>query len=583
MNNYQLSEKFNEMAVMCEYAGENIFKARAFSKAAEAIASLDYELYEAEGDFEIAGAGKGVKEIISDFLNSGASESYEKLRRTVPADLFLMLNISGIGVKKLKTLCETLQINKIEDLLAKAESGKVRQVKGFSAAGEANIIDEIKRIQSEKNSKLYFIAERLFYDTARSLKHIEAVLDVVPAGELARKLPVIKKISCAVIYSPAFDSESVCAMIAEKLGLVGCQTIHEGGLSVLTARSASSGSLLDFFLVRSGDTEDKIKKILALSDDYIESVSPNLLPCATGSGSADQTARALERINAIAVSAEEPDWLNIAPEHSEVLWKKIPPRDLKNIKPSTTDKIKGIFHVHSSYSDGVDPLETVVFKAREMGLAYIGITDHSKSSPYAGGLDEERLMRQSEEIDRLNDRYRPFKIFKGIECDILKDGSLDFSDDILKTLDFVIISIHSNFKMSESEMSARLVRAISNPYVTMLGHMTGRLLTKRKGYALNEELIFQAARKNDVIIELNSNPYRMDVDYKHFLRLHEMGILISINPDSHSIADAMQCVNYGVNAVNLGGMPESHIFNAKTIEEIEMFFNFKKETAGGKL
>ncbi len=579
MNNYQLSEKFNEMAVMCEYAGENIFKARAFYRAAELIAALDYELYEAEGDFEIAGTGKGVKEIILDFLNAGSSQSYEKLRRTVPADLFLMLNISGIGVKKLKTLCETLHIDKIDDLLSRAESGEIRQVKGFSAAGEANIIDEIHRIQSEKNSKLYFIAERLFYDAARLIKRIEAVVDVIPAGDLARKLPVVKKLSCAVIYSSALEPESISAMIIENLGLSGCRTIRGEALSLLTAKTASSGFLLDLFLVKSGGEEEKLKKLLAMSEDYIESLSAKFSPPADSSGSEDQTARSLERITAIARGAEEPDFLDVAPEHSEILWKKFPARDLKNIKPFTTDKIKGIFHVHSSYSDGVDSLETIVFKAREMGLSYIGITDHSKSSPYAGGLNEERLAQQAAEIDRLNDKYRPFRIFKGTECDILKDGALDFPDDVLKMLDFVIVSVHSNFKMSEGEMSARIIKAISNPYVTMLGHMTGRLLTKRKGYALNEEAVFQAAKKNSVIIELNSNPYRMDVDYRHFLRLHEMGILISINPDSHSIADAMPCVNYGVNAVNLGGMPESHIFNSKTIEEIEMFFNFKKETA----
>ncbi len=583
MNNYQLSEKFNEMSVMCEYAGENIFKARAFQKAAEIISLLDTELYALEDDFQIEGVGRGAKEIISEFLNSGRSKSYDELKARVPEDIFLMLNISGIGIKKLKTLCETLQIQKISELLEKALNGEIRAVKGFSAASEAGIIGEISRINSEKNSKLFFVAEKLFCDIKHHLQRVDSIKEIDPAGEFARKLPVVKKLSCSLIYDGKTDAETfnIAEEIKKNLNLNGGELIKEtGDLSILKLRNFSGDFPLEFFLIKNGDKSEKIKKILTLSIDYIKAgVKDSDLKINT-----DETSESefiLKSMPALAENFDRLGFFKAAPPHSELVWKTLPAAAFKTLQLFTTDKIKGAFHLHSDYSDGTDSLETIVCRAKELGLSYVGITDHSKSSSYAGGLSAERLIAQIKEIDSLNLKYAPFKIFKGIECDILKDGTLDFSDDILKELDFVIISIHSHFKMPAAEMNERIKRAISNPLVTMLGHMTGRLLTKRTGYPLDEEIIFAAAKKNSVIIELNSNPYRMDVDYKHFARLSELGIMISINPDSHSINDAMPCINYGVNAVNLGAMPEEGIFNTKSAQEVESYFNFKKEIAGG--
>lgn len=581
MNNYQLSEKFSEMAVMCEYTGGSVFRARAFSRAAEVLASLETELYGQEEEFEIEGIGRGVKEIILEFLTAGGSKAYDELKQSVPEDIFLMLAISGIGVKKLKVLCEALGVQKLGELRAKAENGEVRRVKGFSAAGEANIIQEIARIESERHSKLFFAAERLFGEISREIKRLEGVVDISGAGEFARKLPVVNKLSCTVVYRPGISGEEISARVIDALNVGGCDLFVCGDISLLTVPGFSSDFPAEFFLVRQGAASENIKKLLAFSFEYLEHGFKKAGPPG-GITAKNETEYKLRVILFLAENFEYMDFVKAAPEHSELVWKNMQPESFRNLKLFTTDRIKGLFHVHSNYSDGGDSLETIVFKTREMGLSYIGITDHSKSSAYAGGLSAERLFQQCAEIDALNAKYAPFKIFKGIECDILKDGALDFPDDVLKTLDFVIISVHSHFRMAPAEMSERIRRAVSNPLVTMLGHMTGRLLTKRKGYGVYEEVIFEAARKNNVIIELNSNPYRMDIDYRHFARLNELGIMISINPDSHSIADAMPCVKFGVNAVNLGAMPEKGIFNSKSAAEIEAFFDFKKETAAGK-
>ena len=581
MNNYQLSEKFSEMAVMCEYTGGSVFRSRAFSKAAEILASLEIELYEQEGGFEIEGIGRGVKDIIIEFLTGGRSKSYDELKQSVPDDIFAMLGISGIGVKKLRTLCEALGVRRLDELQLRAENGEVRLVKGFSAAGEANIIQEIARIKSERHSKLFFSAERLFFEASRDIRRLEGVVDISAAGEFARKLPVVNRLSCTVVYLSELSCEEISGRIIDAFNIAQCEISVCGDIAVLSVPGFSSDFPAEFFLVRQCAASDNIKKLLALSFEYLESGAKKT-DLLRGITAKNETEYKLRVILSLAENFERLDFVNAAPEHSEMIWKNMQPESFRNLKLFTTDKIKGIFHVHSNYSDGGDSLETIVFKAKEMGLAYIGITDHSKSSSYAGGLSAERLFQQCAEIDALNAKYAPFRIFKGIECDILKDGSLDFPDDVLKTLDFVIVSVHSHFRMAPPEMSERIRRAVSNPFVTMLGHMTGRLLTKRKGYGVYEEVIFEAARKNSVIIELNSNPYRMDIDYRHFARLSELGIMISINPDSHSIADAMPCVKFGVNAVNLGAMPESGIFNAKSAAEIEAFLNFKKETAAGK-
>lgn len=581
MNNYQLSEKLSEMAVMCEYCGENVFRARAFARASEILASFEPELYELDGAFSIDGIGRGVREVIDEFLAGGRSSAYDELKRKVPEDIFAMLSIAGIGVKKLRTLCDALGIGKLDELLEKARNGEVRLVKGFSAAGEAGIISEIARIKSDRHSKLFFAAERLFIETERELRRLDGIAAVAPAGELARKLPVVGRLSCTVLYVPGRSCGEAAELIAGALNIASRDLKIFGGIGHLRVADFSSGFPAEFFLVEDGRKAAAVKNLLAFSREYLEDAAGRS-GVLKGVTEEDAAGRMLLAVSNMAETPAGLDVMEMAPEHSELAWKNFRPDALRGMKLFTTDRIKGVFHVHSNYSDGADPLETIAIKAKEMGLAYAGITDHSKSSAYAGGLSAERLAVQCAQIDELNEKYYPFKIFKGVECDILKDGSLDFPDEVLKTLDFVIVSVHSNFRMPAADMTARIVRAISSPYVTMLGHMTGRLLTKRKGYEVDEEAVFAAAKKNSVIIELNSNPYRMDIDYRHFARLREMGIMISINPDSHSIADAMPCVRFGVNAVNLGAMPESGVFNAKNAFEVEEFFKFKKETAGSK-
>ena len=230
--------------------------------------------------------------------------------------------------------------------------------------------------------------------------------------------------------------------------------------------------------------------------------------------------------------------------------------------------IKGIFHIHSTYSDGTLSLEEIVKFLISKGYEYAGISDHSKSAYYANGLTEDRIKAQIEEIDRLNEKYAPFKIFKGIESDILKDGSLDYKDNILEKFDFVIASIHSSFNLSKKDMTERIIRAIENPYTTILGHPTGRLLTVREGYEIDIEKVLEALYENNKFVEINAQPFRLDLDWKTCIKAKSLGIKFFICPDAHNIED-FDYVKYGINVARKAGLKKEHIVNTYSSKEVE--------------
>ena len=237
----------------------------------------------------------------------------------------------------------------------------------------------------------------------------------------------------------------------------------------------------------------------------------------------------------------------------------------------TVEEIQGDLHVHSNYSDGIDTIEELARAAKEMGLSYIGITDHSKTAVYAKGLSIDRLAEQGEKIDLINSQLKDFTILKGIEVDILPDGSLDYTDNILAKLDYVVASIHSSFKMPSGEMTKRIIKAIVNPYVKILGHPTGRLLLGRNGYNVDLEQVLKVSREHNVAMELNASPYRLDLDWQHCRLAKDMGVKIVINTDSHRL-DTLNNIHYGINIARKGWLESSDILNCKRVDELKRFF-----------
>ena len=255
--------------------------------------------------------------------------------------------------------------------------------------------------------------------------------------------------------------------------------------------------------------------------------------------------------------------------------------ELEKAKAHTLPKLieaidlKGILHNHSTYSDGMNTLEEMAVYCKQLGYEYLGICDHSQTASYAGGLKVEQVLQQHDEIEKLNKQLAPFKIFKGIESDILGNGNLDYEDDILKTFDFIVASVHANLKMDEEKATTRLLKAIENPYTTILGHPTGRLLLGRPGYPINHKKIIDACAANKVVIELNAHPYRLDIDWRWIPYCLEKGVMISINPDAHQLK-GYHDMNYGVNVARKGLLTKEHCFNSKNLQEIENYFNSKK-------
>jgi DNA polymerase (family 10) len=242
------------------------------------------------------------------------------------------------------------------------------------------------------------------------------------------------------------------------------------------------------------------------------------------------------------------------------------------------EDLRGTFHNHTTYSDGRATLEQMLVAAQERGLEYVGISDHSKTAAYAGGLTEERLEMLRAEVDSLRERFAPMRIFFGSETDILSSGEMDYRDDILATLDFVVASVHSQFKMPKEQMTARIIRAIENPFVTFLGHMSGRLLLARDGYEVDHEKIFRAAARNGVIIEINGSPRRLDVDWRHMQRALELGVVFSIHPDAHSVGE-YNYLQTGVWAARKGGLERRHVFNTLSADDVATYLAARKARA----
>lgn len=579
MNNADISEKLRQMAAMSEYSGESPFRVSAFLKASESVAAMEEqasEMIRRSGSVaEVPGIGKGISAVIADLVNKGSSSAYDELRKKTPSGFFEMLSLPGIGVKKLRALCQALGCDTIDELEAAASSGKVALVKGFSAASERSIVEGAAFRRATRNSLVYVMAEQVFAEIGASLKSSGKLAEVRPAGGLARGLPVVSNLSFLCRVAPGIDPVEGFSAAADASGMQGQLAAVCDGLAAGTFRHAPRGVTCDAFVASSGFKGfEGLALALSYSDGY-------LAKCFESSGTAGAPSDVRERLS-LALSAaraiERSPGLAIVPEHSEVAY--LGGRVTRHGSGGlfAARDVRGVVHVHTSYSDGAATLAEMAACCRRLGYGYVGITDHSKSAFYANGLDVSRLSRFIDEADSLNEKCKDFRIFKGIECDILKDGSLDYPDSVLERLDFVIASIHSSFRMPAAEMTRRIVEAVTNPRVTMLGHMTGRLLLERRGYDLDVDAVFEAAARSGTIIELNCNPFRMDVDYTLLPRMREMRIMTSVNPDAHSPAD-VGFISRGVAALNLGGITpgDRMVFNQLDASGVSGYLESRKK------
>jgi len=558
MENKTIARSFRLLSQLMELHNENSFKIKTVANAALKIDKLPFAiatktLAEIES---IDGLGKSTSAKVWELLQSGTMSDLEAIRTNTPEGIVEMLGIKGIGPKKILVIWKDLGIENVGELYYACNENRLIEAKGFGLKTQEDIRKVIEFNMAAKGKFLYAQSETLVNsltaELALWLSQIDATPLIAVAGAYRRYCEIIEELDF-VIGADALDST------VAHLPLFTTIPFEQQTTNTFTAMSPF-GLKIQLHIYPKADfplqlfqhtgNESHVQQVLALAGN-----SPF-------TDEQDIYAKA-------GLAFVEPE-LREGTNEIELAKTNTLPQLI------TYQDLKGSLHNHSTWSDGVHTLEQMAsFCKDDLKLEYLGICDHSKSAFYASGLNEQRIYAQHQEIDALNQKLAPFKIFKGIESDILNDGSLDYSDDILKSFDFVVASVHSNLKMDEEKATARLIKAIENPYTTILGHPTGRLLLSRKGYPIDYHKVIDACAANSVVIEINANPLRLDLDWRLHQYALEKGVLLSINPDAHRM-EGFRDMHYGVYVGRKGGLTAENCLNAFSLEQITAYFNASK-------
>jgi len=558
MTNKEISRALRFASQLMELHGENSFKIRAMQNAAfkterttESLENLDSTALAA-----VDGIGKGLAVKIVELNERGSFSELDELIARTPSGVAEMLSIKGIGPKKVAALWQELGIESVGELLYACNENRLIELKGFGAKTQELVRHAIEYARSNKGKFHYAVAEMIATQLVHDIETAGVVSAISFTGALRRRCEIIELIDLVVDVKdhaaiqhflsshPLLDNNSI--------------TLTEAQLSATTV----SGIPVRCHF---SDSTSYTKVLFATT-----AAAPHLDYLHSEKGWESNNATSEHEIyHQLGLPYLEPEWREGLFEFE---WVK------KNTLPDliTYESLKGTLHNHSTYSDGVHSLEEMAVYCKSMGYEYLGICDHSQSAFYANGLKPDRVHQQHEEIDRLNTRLAPFRIFKGIESDILTSGALDYETDLLARFDFIVASVHSVLRMDEAKATARLITAIENPYTTILGHPTGRLLLAREGYPLDVKKIIDACAANGVVIELNANPYRLDIDWRHIPYALEKGVPISINPDAHR-KEGFHDMHYGVCVARKGGLSKEMTFNALDAVQLQQYFEKRRK------
>lgn len=573
MDKHELAAILEEIGTLLTIKGENPFKIRAYHNAARAIENLEEDInkiVEKKALGEIPGIGERLSKKITTIVKTGRLPYYEKLKRSIPEGLLELLKVPGLGGKKIKILYEKLKIKTVKDLLEACQKGKIANLKGFGIKTQENILNGITKIKTYGQRFLWWDAQAIALPLLKKIAAFKDVKKVEMAGSFRRKLETVGDLDIlAASRSPlkvinTFIKQPFIKKVISKGPTKASVLLNEGiqvDFRVVSEEEFSFG--LIYFI---GSKEHNIvirqmaKKLgLSLSEygfepiDHKKPIFPKRYK---------PTEDEIYRI--LGLCYMPPEIRENMGEIEAALKKQLP--TLVEEKD-----IRGDLHCHTTASDGHSTLKEMVLAAQKLGWEYIGISDHSKSSFQAGGMDEEQLLSQIETIYRLN-KSKKFStyIFSGLECDILKNGKLDFPDSVLKKLDYVIASVHSSFSLDEKAMTARLIRAIENPYTKIVGHVTGRLLLLRDPYKVDLTKVIDACIQNGKIMELNAHPRRLDMDWRYWHKAKEKGLKCIINTDSHFTSDLLH-YKAGVNVARKGWLEKKDILNTLPLSKMQSY------------
>ncbi len=556
MDNYAIADNFALISKLMDIHGENSFKAKSFASAAFTIEKLPGQLKDTPHNdiFKIKGIGESTGKAIIEMLENQRFGLLDHYLEITPPGILEIMKIKGLGPKKIATIWKELEVESMGELLYACNENRLLLLKGFGQKTQDNVRQNIEFYLSNKHRFLYAEVAAIGVQLEKQLQELFQPAPVSITGAFRRNAIIIDEI--------------------ELLVAAPVQTIQQQ-LSLLPGFHLEAVN--DTNIIWS--TEEKIKIIIHACS---EAEFPAQLFLTTGSTAFIDKFNAAGGHSAIAGATSEADIFSRADMDF------IPPclregiNEVEQARSRTlphliqSSDIKGIIHSHSQWSDGLYTLEEMAVAARKQGFEYLVISDHSRSAFYANGLDATRVLAQQSQVDELNKQLAPFRIFKSIEADILNDGNLDYPDEILATFDLVIASVHSTLKMTEEKAMGRLLKAIENPYTTILGHMTGRLLLSRNGYPVDHKKIIDACAANNVVIELNAHPRRLDMDWSWIHYALDKNVLISIDPDAHSI-EGYQDVFYGTLAAQKGGLTKANNLSSFTVDQLDAFLKERKK------
>jgi DNA polymerase (family 10) len=555
------------IGLLLELQGENPFKVRAYQNGARALEMLEGDLATLVREdrlAEVPGLGAALREKITTLVQTGELPYYDELRAQFPAGIFELFDVPGLGPKKIKALHDKLSVASLADLEAACRDGRVAGLPGFGAKTQEKLLKALDTLRQGSGRHLASVAARAAATLIDDLRSHPDVTRVSSAGSTRRRNETVHDID--IIVSTREPGEISAAfrghpLVREVLaaGETKSSVVLEGGIQadLRVVSDAEFPFALNYF---TGSKEHNIV-LRGLAQERGWTLNEyRLAPSREGAAPPPAIREERDIYAAFGLDFIEPELRENRGEFDAAREGRLP--ELVRL-----ENLRGTFHCHTRASDGRNSLAEMAAAARELGLQYLGIADHSKASFQANGLDAARLAAQCAEIDALNAASPGFRLFKGTECDILKDGSLDFPDDVLATLDYVVASVHSSFTLGEAEMTARIIRAMENPHVTMLGHPTGRLLLRREPYALNIPAILDAAAATGTIIELNADPHRLDLDWRWWRLAKEKGVRCSINPDAHSVA-GLQNLFFGIGAARKGWLTRNDIVNCLPLDKV---------------